>query len=501
MRIALEVAGIGMLLLASGLGCQSADATKQNSDGSGAKAGHTGNSAGSGQGGNSTGGSSALPSASLTLSSATAHVNGRQGNRVRLTISGTQTVGMFASVAVTALDSSGNSINWFDADHEATLDSSTGNLVPQVIPNEATFSFDLLVPISQALVNWSEAKISLYDRADAVSSELSVAVDQQPVRSSGQACDPASKTDRCDEGLECSASTSTCVNHVGPSLSQVAYLLTTSGPTLLAAGADNADDVIEMKLGFQDSSGNPVQVNIDNNDQNQLTSSMTETAGYSITDGTFLFHIDPATTFSEVVNEVTFVSADAETKSSSMLTATLVPQPSRGSGASCDYRGFNYCSGSAACFPGIAGATNTCQPLGSAQPTVCKAAQLLDPASNNVVVTGYNIGSSLWEPPTACVSDVGFDHPETVIRMHVTTQLPSLTLTTDRRETQMDTVLYVASACSPTATQILGCNDDIGPGNVASTVTLTNVAAGDYYVIVDSMTDGGGQFGLTWSTP
>jgi hypothetical protein len=500
MQSGFGVAGIGMLLLAQGLGCQSAAGNKVGGGGAGNSA-HAGGS-GAGQGSSSgTGGSSARPSASITLNGATAHVDGRLGNRVRLTITGQQTLGTFASVAVTAFDSSGNSINWFDTNLDSTLDSSTGFLVPQVIPNETTFSFDLLVPISKALLDWTQAKISLYDRADAVSNELSIPVDKQPQRSSGQACDPASKTDRCQDGLECSAASSTCVSHAGPSLTQVAYVSTTNGPMLLAAGADNADDVIEMKLGFQDAKGAPVLVNIDNNDQNQLASSITESTGYSITDGTFLFHVDPATAFSQVVNKVTFVAVDANSNSSTMLTGTLVPAPSRGSGATCDYRGFNYCSGNSACVPGTAGASNTCQPMGSAQNAVCKLVPVLDPTSSNVIVTGYNLGSSLWEPPTDCVSNIAFHHPESVIKLHLPSQVPSLTLTTNRRETQVDTVVYVASACSPTATQILGCNDDIGAGNVTSELTLTNLAAGDYFVVVDSASNDGGPFALTFTTP
>jgi hypothetical protein len=507
MRKALRIAGFSMFLLAAGLGCQSAAGTKQSAGGSGAKAGHLGGSgssnAGGNQGGNNgTGGSSALPSVSLALKTATAHFDGRLGNRVRLTISGEQTLGMFASVAVTALDSSGNSINWFDPNHDSTLDSSTGYLVPQAIPHEATFSFDLLVPISQALVDWSQAQISLFDRADAISNQLSVAVEQQPVRTSGQACDPASKTDRCAEGLECSATSSTCVSHVGPSLTQVAYVTTSNGPLLIAAGSDNAEDLIEMHIGFFDSSGSSVLVNLNNDSTSpQMASSFTETAGITPNDGTFAFQISPSETFTQTVKSVSFVPVDAVNKKGTSLTASLLPQPSRGSGSPCDVQGFNFCSGNSACVPGLSGASNTCQPLGSAQPAACKVAPVLDPSTKSLVVTGYSIGSSLWEPPTSCVSDMGLHHPETVIKLHLPAKLPSLTLSTDRRETQTDTVLYVASACSPSTTQILGCNDDIAPGNVASTVTLTNVAAGDYYVIVDTIRNDGGPFALTFSTP
>jgi hypothetical protein len=442
-----------------------------------------------------------LPSQSLTLKTATAHIDGRLGNRVRLTISGEQTAGMFASVAVTAFDSNGNSINWFDTNLDSTLDSSTGYLVPQAIPNETTFSFDVLIPLSKALVDWSQAKVSLYDRTDAVSNELSISVEEQPVRSSGQACDPAAKADRCQTGLECSASSSTCINHTGPSLSQVAYVTTSSGPLLVAAGSDNADDLIEMDIDFFDASGASVLVNLNNDSTNpQMASNFTEAGGIKIDDGTFAFQISPSETFTQTVKSVSFTPVDAVAKKGSSLTTSLVAQTSRGSGTPCDIRGFDFCAGNSACVPGLLGATNTCQPLGAAQPSACNAAPTLDPSTPALVVTGYNVGSSLWDPPTSCVSEIGLHKPETVIKLHLPSKVPSLTLTTDRRETQTDTVLYVASACSPSATQILGCNDDSG-GNIASTLTLTNLAAGDYYVIVDSISIDGGPFALTLSTP
>jgi hypothetical protein len=82
----------------------------------------------------------------------------------------------------------------------------------------------------------------------------------------------------------------------------------------------------------------------------------------------------------------------------------------------------------------------------------------------------------------------------------VPTKVASLTLTTDRPETQTDTILYVIANCGSLDPTILGCNDDSKAGNVTSIVHLSNVAAGDYYVIVDSLSDDGGPFGLIAST-
>jgi hypothetical protein len=419
-----------------------------------------------------------------------------------LSISGKQTGHTLASVAVTALDGNGSALIWFDTDQNSILDSSTGYLVPQVLPNDATFSFDILVPNSAALAKWTQTKIALFDRTDSVSNELSVAVEQQPVRTTGQACDPAAKVDRCAENLECDTSSNTCVSHLGPSLTKVAYVSTSNGFGIIAEGVDSADDVIEMDIGFFDAAGTPVLVNL-NNDTTQplMVASFAETWGITADDGVFAFQINPAETFTETVKQVSLTPVDIGNHKGAPMTASLLPIPSVGSGASCDIWGLNYCSGKAACMPGTPGAANTCQPLGAAQATACANAPVLDPSSKNHVVTGYISGPSLWEPPTTCVSDNGLHHPESVIMLNVPAKFPSLTLSTDRRETQVDTVLYVTSVCSPSATQFLGCNDDAAPGNPTSTLTLSNVTAGTYYVIVDSMLDGGGPFGLTISTP
>ncbi len=74
--------------------------------------------------------------------------------------------------------------------------------------------------MSNALLDGSQAKISLYDRTDTISNGLQVSVEQQPARASGQACDSAAKSDRCQDGFGCSSSIYTCANYNGPSLTR-----------------------------------------------------------------------------------------------------------------------------------------------------------------------------------------------------------------------------------------------------------------------------------------
>ncbi len=480
------------------VGCQSSIAPKQ---GAGGQSSHVGGQANAGanaqNGGAGAGQSAVLPSEALTLTGVEARVDGRRGSRVRMNISGTQQPGALASVAVTALDSSGTPLYWYSTKHDGRFDSATGYLVPVSLPGESEFRVELVVPLTNALLNWSQARVSLFDRVDAASNELLVNVAAQPVKAKGDSCDPTSELDRCASELECSAGSRTCVDHTGPALTKAGYWTTEDGALLVATGVDNADDLKQVDLAFLDANGSPVQVNLNNDTTHPLmASSFTETAGISSNDGQIGFRINPSQAFAELVKAVNLVPVDVAGRRGDAISATLQSQPSRGSGMACDVHGFDFCSGNSACLPGVAGMDNSCQPITSAQSAACAAASVLDVSQKQRIVTGYNIGSSLWEPPAGCVGSIGLHHPETVIKLHVPLAVDRLTLSTDRRETLVDTVLYVVSGCGTASPSVLGCNDDFASGSPASAVNLTNVAAGDYYVIVDSIANDGGPFGL-----
>lgn len=482
------------------VGCQAASGTKHGTGGSGSTGqpvgGHTA------AGAMATGGTAALASDSLSLSSVTAQVDGRAGDRIRFTIAGDQTTGTLASVGITALDSNSNGISYFDTDLNGSHDSATGYFVPQPMPDQANFSFDLVVPLTSELVDWKKAEVFLADRSDAVSNKIAVDIAPQAVRAQGATCDPTAKGDRCADGLECDSTAGTCVSHHRPSLSQVGYFTTDNGPIMIASGVDALDDVIKMQIDFLDSSGTPVQINITNDTTNPtMVSSFDETGGLGVADGTFSFRILPSVPFTELVKQVSLVPIDAHALRGAAMTANLVPQPSKGSGATCDYLGFNYCAGNSACVPGLPGANNACLPVGAAQSAVCKSAPTLEPSKGLSIVAGYLMGTSLWDPPSSCAPETALQNPEFVAKLHLTAATPSITLSTARRETQIDTVLYVTSVCSPTSTQVLGCNDDISSNNSASSLTLTNLAAGDYFVVVDSRTGTEGSIGLEVSIP
>jgi hypothetical protein len=74
-----------------------------------------------------------------------------------------------------------------------------------------------------------------------------------------------------------------------------------------------------------------------------------------------------------------------------------------------------------------------------------------------------------------------------------------LVVTTALPETRIDTVLYMIANTVPNCGNPVNpttiCNDDVH--GYSSTISATNVPAGDYIVIVDSAGEAGGSYGLS----
>jgi hypothetical protein len=211
---------------------------------------------------------------------------------------------------------------------------------------------------------------------------------------------------------------------------------------------------------------------------------------------TFSFVSSPATTFTQSVAKITATAYDALGNAGSTVAATLSAQPLSPSAQTCDPHGLVGCYQGYACSPGIMGVKNLCGGLAALQATKCAAAPH---ASNDGVLAGWGsaAGASLWDPPAGCAFGSETNRPESLVALTLSRAVSTLTLSTALPETTFDTVLYVLPTCATTSSTALGCNDDAD--GFASTLTLQDVAAGTYYVVVDSATDEGGQFGLSLS--
>ncbi|HSO38801.1 MAG TPA: hypothetical protein VLT33_40000, partial [Labilithrix sp.] len=164
----------------------------------------------------------------------------------------------------------------------------------------------------------------------------------------------------------------------------------------------------------------------------------------------------------------------------------------------CDARGFDACAAGLVCADDGAGATR-CADLAAARALRCASAPSI---TVGATLSGTVAGASLWDPVEGCASADRRGRPEAIVRLHLDAPLPSLMLATlpasGGAGTTFDSVLSVLDGCGAAPTTI-ACNDD--DPSPTSRVTLTDVAAGDYVVVIDSLTRSGGAFELSATTP
>ncbi len=84
--------------------------------------------------------------------------------------------------------------------------------------------------------------------------------------------------------------------------------------------------------------------------------------------------------------------------------------------------------------------------------------------------------------------------PEGLVRLHLATAVASLTISTAVEETNFDTVVYLLPGAGDTEDSPIDCNDDAAGS--AGAITLHDLNAGDYTIVVDSKSMLGGQFGV-----
>jgi hypothetical protein len=92
---------------------------------------------------------------------------------------------------------------------------------------------------------------------------------------------------------------------------------------------------------------------------------------------------------------------------------------------------------------------------------------------------------------------LGQPYPEGIASLHLASRAPVLTITTIDATTDFDTVIFVLPSCGDAAITPLACNDDAFGGTTASSIHLTDVAAGDYVVVVEAATSQGGHYRLS----
>jgi hypothetical protein len=314
----------------------------------------------------------------------------------------------------------------------------------------------------------------------------------QKLAPANQACDTALVTSRCAAGYACAGSpTAVCTKAASPQVTRLAYIDSPAGPRILVVGSDAADDISALHLEFFDGQGNPVAIDFTGNGDFQ-TSWDQGIAGTS-SRGTFFADIQTSPSWSTTVAQIAVTPSGTNSGTGGRVTASLTTASPGDTGQACDLRGFSGCVADDACYP-TAPTTDVCMATADAMTAAATAATTLDPTVPGAVATGYTIPGALWgDPAQGCSTQGVHGFPEGIVLLHVPEDMSTLAVSAAlNTETNFPTSMAVVSGTGAAATGApLGCTGG------SNKVTLTNVSAGDYTVIVYSRNTTGGEFAVS----
>lgn len=145
------------------------------------------------------------------------------------------------------------------------------------------------------------------------------------------------------------------------------------------------------------------------------------------------------------------------------------------------------------CEPGYL-CSGTCRLEAEVRADYCEAAPVIDATeAGTYMATGTVTLPSMWDAPAGCGGEWGdpTDVPEGIVVLRLANSATKLTISTvndvSMSGLQGDSMVYLLpTACGTGAA--LGCNDDFDPNGeqYLSKLVLTNVAAGDYTIVVDT---------------
>ena len=446
------------------------------------------------------GADSAGPSAAPTQSGVEARVSGRAGHDLRIELVGKDPNGDATGVHVEALDAAGAPVLAFRASLSVDPDSAEttqafdapvkgASFVGSVTFRGLAFEHPLIASMSVAVV----------DAAGNAATSETVAVAPQTLAGLGEACDAKYVTSRCGAGFGCRGTPPACAEGLAPELTQLAYLNDAAGARILLAGEEPEDDLATIHLEFLDAAGAPLQVDFDGDEAPDGDAFDVDATGKGA-DGAFFVRVDPAGEFGVLVPQIAATAIDAAGHSGARKTIKQTKPSAKGSGSTCDPRGFDACTASSVCSPGVVGVANTCKAVASLRASECNLApEIVVAASGTEKAVGLASGPSLWDAPVGCSSADPVGRPEGSVRVVLSEAVAKLTLSTAEAGTNFDTVVYLLPACG--VGEPMGCSDDT-EGEVVSaagTLTLEKVEAGEYLVVVDSWGAAGGVFTLSVS--
>jgi hypothetical protein len=488
--------GIGticLLLLGLTSACSSASKSSDANSDDNAETGGNGGSSGSEQGGTSTnGGSTQTVNDDLTLTKVSARVVGRLGTDVQIDITATGDPTTIASLQLTLKDKDGNPVEFFDANWDSEKDSATGRLLPTTYPTEKPIQVTGVLKNAGRLSNLSQLEVSLVDNNDAITKSVAADVTPLPKKDLDESCDPTGVKNRCAQGLACDSTSKVCVAGSSPVITKAQYVRNMEGPILRVEGTDPDDDVLLMRLEFFSAQSAPVSIDVDGD--GELDANDFETS-YGITDttGKFSFYNQSGLLFDDLVPKFVITATDSVGNESTKVPVTITDPPIRSLEQTCDLSAFdNSCTSGLLCVSRTIATVGRCTKPDTAKSERCNVAQTLTLKNGHAKISGTISGQDVWD---TCAATGTKSRPDNVYKLHLAEQASTLTLSTAQPETMIDTIVMLLPSCTAPAEEALGCNDDAT--GFSSTVSLKDVPAGDYFVIVESRPSAGGAFGLT----
>ncbi|WP_146649180.1 hypothetical protein [Labilithrix luteola] len=504
------LSGIGAAIAIASFGCSASDSGAGASDDGGTSPSANENenerpgdtTSEDGGGGGSTDPNTPSGNRTFALKAVKLQQVGRNGDSLRIALKGTDSSKQTTSMFVRFRDKTDNPVIAIDSDWDGIADT-----------DGRRFRFDTstlgtpdftgavvqagLYPIGSRI---ARAVIVLEDESGKQSPEMIADIANQAIRGEGEACDTTLVADRCADGMSCASeggAPATCHAGVAPTLSQLAYVRGAS-PRMLFRGTEPDQDVARIDVEFLDAAGNAKIVNLSGDPENPDLRDRFSIALDPRADnlGTIFFRENIASSgFDGVVPKVAATVTDAAGHVSARVVSSVGAVPTRTNGQACDDRGFDACASGSVCSPGLPDVANKCASVGPLRTTKCSSAGALDPAKGMTKAFGLTSGASLWDPPAGCVSNDATGRPESVVPLHLAKAASSLKITTAMPETEIDTALYLLPSCAAQGTAALACNDD--DRGYTSTLSLENVPAGDYVVVVESISMRGGKFGVS----
>ena len=437
------------------------------------------------------------------LNFAEARFSGRYGTDLLIQVQGADADGDATAMWLQFLDASGAPVARLDTDDDGEPDRAD-EVVAFDEPIHGLPEFETAFTLRRFFEtpgDIAKAQIAIVDAEGSRSEMQTLEFIPQPQLGFGELCDPTYTLNRCEAGLGCREEPATCLEGLPPTITRLAYLNDFGAPRVLVEGFEPDDDMRLVRLEFLDD--NDSAVSLDFNGDGSTDAATYDAFPEESYQGQFFFGLYPAESFMDTVSRIAATPVDAFGNAGERVVTDLVPIMERDWNQGCDPRGFDVCTQLATCVPGIPGQANKCGAPNRARQDQCEeTTTLYVPNDDPLRFFGRSDGASLWEPAPDCVNEFGMNGPEEIVLLELSRGVPSLTLTTDFPNTDFDTVLYVMPGMCPAPGadgMYLGCADD-APGSLRSTLTLTNVPAGDYLVVIDSWDAQGGNFQLSVST-